>query len=73
MPKYGVHKIIRTSKRLRKGLEIVELDNEYICKPLTMKYYPLVVVRAEGDRVWDIDGNEYIDFISGGAVYNIRA
>jgi 4-aminobutyrate aminotransferase len=71
MPKYGVHKIIRTSKRLRKSLEIVELDNEYICKPLTMKYYPLVVVRAEGDRVWDIDGNEYIDFISGGAVYNI--
>jgi 4-aminobutyrate aminotransferase len=60
-----------TSKRLEKSLEIVELDEKYICKPLSLKYYPLVVFRAEGDRVWDIDGNEYIDFISSGAAYNI--
>src|ERR671924_1094105 len=26
---------------------------------------PLVVVRAEGARVWDVDGREYIDFAGG--------
>jgi len=26
---------------------------------------PLFVTRAKGARVWDVDGNEYIDFISG--------
>src|SRR5712692_4796836 len=24
--------------------------------------YPLFVNRAEGSRIWDIDGNEYVDF-----------
>src|SRR3989304_1541931 len=24
--------------------------------------YPLYVRRAKGSRVWDVDGNEYIDF-----------
>ncbi len=24
--------------------------------------YPLVIERAEGSRIWDVDGNEYIDF-----------
>lgn len=27
--------------------------------------YPLVVERAEGSRVWDIDGNEYVDLAMG--------
>lgn len=27
--------------------------------------YPLVVDRAEGSRVWDIDGNEYVDLAMG--------
>lgn len=27
--------------------------------------YPIVVERSEGSRVWDIDGNEYIDFVMG--------
>jgi len=60
-----------TSKKLEKGLEIIELDEKYICKPLSLKYYPLVVVRAEDERVWDINGNEYLDFISCAAVYNV--
>ena len=24
--------------------------------------YPFFVNRAEGSRIWDVDGNEYIDF-----------
>ena len=27
--------------------------------------YPIVVQRAKGSRVWDIDGNEYIDVLQG--------
>jgi len=27
--------------------------------------YPIVVERSEGSRVWDIDGNEYVDFVMG--------
>jgi len=27
--------------------------------------YPIVAVRSEGARLWDVDGNEYIDLLSG--------
>ena len=27
--------------------------------------YPIVAERSEGSRIWDIDGNEYIDFTNG--------
>jgi glutamate-1-semialdehyde 2,1-aminomutase len=31
--------------------------------------YPLYIARAKGTRVWDIDGNEYIDFWMGHGVH----
>jgi len=35
-------------------------------RPLTKEIvYPLVVNRSKGSRVWDIDGNEYIDALNG--------
>ena len=27
--------------------------------------YPIYTVRSDGSRVWDVDGNEYIDFVMG--------
>ena len=27
--------------------------------------YPLICVRSSGSRIWDIDGNEYIDLVNG--------
>src|SRR5277367_6025898 len=27
--------------------------------------YPLVTERAKGSRIWDVDGNEYIDIVNG--------
>ena len=27
--------------------------------------YPLVTVRSEGSKLWDIDGNEYVDLVNG--------
>lgn len=29
---------------------------------------PIVLERGEGTRVWDVDGNEYLDFVGGVAV-----
>lgn len=35
-------------------------------KPLTKELvYPIVVNRSKGSRLWDIDGNEYIDILNG--------
>ena len=33
--------------------------------------YPMVLERGKGTKVWDTDGNEYLDFTSGWAVNNI--
>jgi 4-aminobutyrate aminotransferase/(S)-3-amino-2-methylpropionate transaminase len=33
--------------------------------------HPLVIARAEGSRVWDTEGREYLDFIGGIGVLNI--
>jgi len=60
-----------TNKKLDKNLEIVKLDTEFLPPAIALKYYPLVVTRAEGAKVWDADGNEYIDFFMSAAVYNI--
>ncbi|AEH24031.1 leucine/methionine racemase [Pyrococcus yayanosii] len=34
-------------------------------------YFPLVPVRAENARIWDVKGREYIDFLSDAAVQNV--
>ncbi len=46
-----------------------EIDNEYHFK--TYKRYPVTLTRGEGSRVWDTDGNEYIDALAGIAVNNV--
>ena len=33
--------------------------------------YPLEIVRGAGTRIWDADGNEYLDFLSGISVLNV--
>ncbi|MEI7769255.1 MAG: 4-aminobutyrate--2-oxoglutarate transaminase [Chloroflexales bacterium] len=33
--------------------------------------HPIVVSRAEGARLWDVDGKEYIDFVGGIGVLNV--
>ena len=46
-------------------------------KEIESKYYmfvvrrqPVVIVKGDGTRVWDVDGKEYLDFTSGWAVNN---
>ena len=33
--------------------------------------HPIFVARAEGNRLWDVDGNEYLDFAGGIGVLNV--
>jgi len=48
--------------------EIVEMQKDY----LIPTYAPgLALVEGSGTSVWDADGNEYLDFVSGIAVTNI--
>lgn len=47
----------------------VEKSDKYIMK--TYGRYPIVPVRGEGCRLWDVDGKEYLDFLGGVAVNNL--
>jgi len=60
-----------TNKKLDANLEIVEQEGKYIPKACALKYYPLVIKEAMGAIVKDVDGNEFIDFLTSAAVYNI--
>ena len=49
--------------------KIVEMDEHYLAT--VTKSAPLAVERAQGEKVWDVDGNLFLDFASGVSVMNI--
>jgi len=53
-----------------KAQSIVEKDNEIIT-PSNVRPWPLVVGRARGCTIVDVDGNRFIDFLSGAAAANV--
>ncbi|MDI6719336.1 MAG: acetyl ornithine aminotransferase family protein [Methanomicrobiales archaeon] len=50
--------------------EILRRDAEVI-SPSLSRAYPLVIDRAAGVNLWDVDGNRYLDFTAGIAVMNV--
>lgn len=46
-----------------------EQDKAYYLQ--TFKRFPLAIAKGEGSRVWDVEGNEYIDMLAGIAVNNV--
>ncbi len=50
-----------------KAKELLERDSRVI-SPSYVRFYPLVVDRAEGSLIYDVDGNVYIDMNAGLAV-----
>ena len=48
---------------------LMKLSEEYVAQ--TYARYPLLLVRGKGTRVWDLEGKEYLDFVSGLAVCNL--
>lgn len=47
----------------------ISLENQYLCE-VTPKQ-PLVLTRGKGARLWDTEGNEYIDCSAGHGVANV--
>ena len=45
------------------------LSEKYLAP--TYARYPIVLVKGRGTRLWDMDGREYLDFVSGLAVCNL--
>ena len=55
----------------KKSLEVVARDKEVIAPCQRLSYYPLVIDKASGATLTDIDGNEYIDFLSSASSLNM--
>lgn len=51
--------------------EIIRRYSMVFPKAARVTYAPIVGVRAENAKVWDIEGREYIDFLSNAAVQNV--
>ncbi|MBO8137892.1 MAG: acetylornithine transaminase [Desulfotomaculum sp.] len=52
-----------------KSQEVVKMNEKYIMN--TYGRIPLVLVKGRGTRVWDAEGKEYLDFVSGLAVNSL--
>ncbi|OUL34269.1 beta-ketoacyl synthase [Nostoc sp. T09] len=66
--------IQRYTQRTQKSKEYTQSHRRYLADPRsvsgfnpTMKemVYPIVVSRSSGSKLWDIDGNEYVDLSNG--------
>jgi len=49
---------------------VLERDAGVISQSM-VRAYPLVIERAEGTNIWDVDGNRYLDFTAGISVMNV--
>lgn len=62
-----MHRYHNSEKFLERALRVIPLGSQTFSKSLTQYPYgvsPYFIVRGSGSRVWDVDGNEYIDFIN---------
>ncbi|MCP4265416.1 MAG: aminotransferase class III-fold pyridoxal phosphate-dependent enzyme [Candidatus Brocadiaceae bacterium] len=58
----------KSEELLQRALNIIPLGSQTFSKSKTQYPYgvsPYFVKRGKGSRVWDVDDNEYIDFVSG--------
>ena len=49
--------------------ELINKSEQYIFPTYTR--FPIVLTRGKGMKVWDSEGKEYLDFVSGIAVLNV--
>ncbi len=57
----------RSEQYLARAERVIPLGSQTFSKSRTQYPYgvsPYFIARGEGSRVWDLDGNEYIDFVS---------
>ncbi|OGP96437.1 MAG: acetylornithine aminotransferase [Deltaproteobacteria bacterium RBG_16_47_11] len=51
------------------SITLMALSEQYVAN--TYARYPVLLVKGKGTRVWDLEGEEYLDFVSGLAVCNL--
>lgn len=56
---------------ISKCINAVDRDNMVIASACRISYFPLVIGRAEGVMLEDIDGNKYIDLLSSAGALNV--
>ena len=54
-----------------KSLAVVARDKAVIAPCSRLAYFPLVIEKASGATITDVDGNEYIDFLSSASSLNM--
>ncbi len=66
--------IARYTKRTAKSKALTARYRSQLADPRTVSgfkmlwkemVYPIAAVRSEGSRIWDVDGNEYVDLVMG--------
>ncbi len=66
--------IVKYTQRTQKSKQFAAAHRAYLADPRTVSgfnptikemVYPIVVDRSSGSKLWDIDGNEYVDLVSG--------
>jgi acyl transferase domain-containing protein/acetylornithine/succinyldiaminopimelate/putrescine aminotransferase len=66
--------IARYVKRTAESKRMTEASRSYLADPRTVAgfrqiwkelVYPIVVDRSAGSKLWDVDGNEYVDLVCG--------
>ncbi|MEO6238618.1 MAG: amino acid adenylation domain-containing protein [Vicinamibacterales bacterium] len=74
-PKARLQALVRRyTARTRESKRLTELNRPYLADPRAVSgfrpvikelVYPVVVDRSKGSRLWDVDGNEYVDVLCG--------
>ncbi|MBI3945013.1 MAG: aspartate aminotransferase family protein [Armatimonadetes bacterium] len=62
-PDFRVFTPVEEDQRVPRLQEVVDLDRSHVMQ--TYGRLPVCFVRGEGARLWDTEGKEYLDFLSG--------
>jgi glutamate-1-semialdehyde 2,1-aminomutase len=68
MPAAMTHRYAQSEALLERALRSIPLGSQTFSKSKTQYPYgasPYFITHGRGSHVWDVDGNEYIDFING--------
>ncbi len=68
------HRYQKSEQMLARAERVIPLGSQTFSKSRTQYPFgvsPYFVTRGQGSRVWDVDGNEYLDFINGLASINL--
>lgn len=55
---------------MKNSQEILERESENIPKSSRIKYFDMVIDHGEGALIYDVEGNEYIDFLASASSAN---